>query len=463
MRVSWSSGWVGVILATMLAFGGSALAQSAPGENSVPKVALVIGNANYSQPGYSLKNPVNDADLMSQTLRKLGFEVRRESNVGRGDMLRAVAEFAGKVPHGATAFVYFAGHGMQVGGQSYLVPVDMEVTSEQKVPLRAVPLDAVMESLAAAPSAVNVVVLDACRNNPFAPRGVVRYRGMESWGLAKVKAPRGTVVAYSTAPNQLAPDGKAANSVYTSVLAELLLEPGISLVDTLQRVGERVRKKTFDDQIPWFSSSLADDYYFLPPTGTTVVAGKSLQAPKNARVQSAMRGVNAKPVERWYHQLSEKEWSELDWEINQRVKRLTPDELPLLEHQAKGGSVVAQTTLGLAWREGIERASTMSTREVARYGASNSKALQWLKLAAGVGFPVAQVELAEMYHMGHGVTRDKVRAKALFAQAAQSKYPRAILGDVEVRMEAGEASPDEMVRALGVAFKGMPFSGAPMK
>jgi hypothetical protein len=332
--------WTGVVLADL-----TPVAR----DNAVPKVALVMGNANYNQPGFSLKNPLNDGELMAKALRKLGFDVRRESNVGRGDMLRTLSDFASKVPAGATAFVYYAGHGMQVGGVSYLVPVDMEISSEQKVPLRAVPLTMVLEALAASRSAVNIVVLDACRNNPFMPRSGVRYRGMENWGLSKVKAPRGTLVAYSTSPNQLAPDGTDSNSVYTSVLAELVLEPGATLVDTFQRVGERVRKKTHDDQIPWFSTSLADEYYFLPPQGITVVAGKSLQRPTASRAESAMRGGHVVSPVNWYEQLNEREWSELDWDIAQRVKRLTPDELPLLEHQANGGSVVAQTTLGIAW------------------------------------------------------------------------------------------------------------------
>lgn len=448
-----------LVIGVLLGMVQGVRAQSIGGENTVSKLALVIGNATYSQPGYSLKNPINDAELMAQTLRKLGFDVRKEINLGRGDILRVVSDFAGKVPSGATTFVYFAGHGMQVGGQSYLVPVDMEMTTEQKVPLRAMPLDSVMDSLASSPSAVNIVVLDACRNNPFAPRSAVRYRGMDGWGLAKVKAPRGTVVAFSTAPNQLAPDGASTNSVYTSILAESLLEPGVSLVGTLQRVGEKVRRKTFDDQIPWFSSSLADDYYFLPPQGTTVVAGKSLQTVKGGRVQMATRGLSASPIAPWYLQLNEREWSELDWEINQRVKHLTPDELPLLEHQAKGGSVVAQTTLGIVWREGIQKASTTSSGSVIRFQANNGKALQWLQMASRAGFPVAQVELAEMYFMGHGVVRDKERARSLFAQAAQSKYPRALLGDVEVRLDAGDFKPEDLMRAMGAALKAVPTIG----
>jgi len=433
------------------------------GVNNVAKHALVIGNGSYTQPAYRLKNPANDAELMAQSLRKLGFSVRKELNLGRADMLRVVTEFSAAVPEGGTAFVFYAGHGMQIGGTNYLIPVDMAVTSEQTVPMRSVAMSMVMDRLAAARSSVNILVFDACRNNPFQPASNAKYRSLGSLGLANIKAPRGTLVAYSTSPNQLAPDGSGVHSLYAKTLAAALVEPGVTLVDTFTRVGESVRKLSYDDQIPWFSTSMAGDYYFVPPQGTVVVAGQSPQRIKSGGGDVASRGTPQLNLGgHWYGQLNEREWSEVDWEIAQRVKHLTADELPQLEHQAKGGSVVAQTTLGLAWREGIHKADS-GRGLITRYGANNGKSVFWLKRAASVGFAVAQVELAEMYYMGHGVQRDKAKARALVIQAAQSRYPRAQLDNIQMRIEEGIATPQEMMDALGSAMRATSLpSGAPL-
>lgn len=421
--------------------------------NSVPKVALLIGNAAYQQDRYSLNNPINDIDLISQSLRKLGFAVTRHTNLGRLDMQRVISDFAASVPVGATTFVYYAGHGMQIGGESYLIPTDMPLTSEQTVALRALPLSYVLERVSRSPAAVNVVVLDACRNNPFQPRPTVSYRGAVGLGLAQVKAPRGTLVAYSTSPNQQAPDGHGSNSPYAKALANSLLQPGQTLIDTFLVVGQQVRKSTYDDQIPWFASSLADDYYFLPPTSISVVAGQSPARPGAASSSEKVRGaLGTATVSTWYQGLTEQEWTELDWEIQQRVKRLTADELPALERKANAGNVIAQTTLGLAWREGIHKAINTKTTQTTRYGASNTKATFWLLRAAKAGFAVAQVELAEMYYTGHGLARDVAKAKVLFSQAAEVRYPRAQLGIAQIELEGG-GDIERLFRALSPLVK----------
>lgn len=404
--------------------------------NNVPKMALLIGNAVYQQDRYSLNNPINDIELIAQSLHKLGFVVSRHTNLGRVDMHRTVSDFAASVPAGATTFIYYAGHGMQIGGESYLIPTDMPLTSEQAVAMRALPLAAVLEKVSRSRAAVNVVVLDACRNNPFQPRPDVRYRGVAGFGLAQIKAPRGTLIAYSTAPNQQAPDGNGINSLYAKALASSLLHPGQTLIDTFKSVGQQVRKSTYDDQIPWFASSLNDDYYFLPPASISVVTGQSpVRSGTVSSTFGARGGVDASAVPAWYKVLTENEWTDLDWEIQQRVKRLTADELPTLERLAQSGNVVAQTTLGLAWREGIHRAANAKTAQIIRYGANNSKAVKWLQRAANADFAVAQVELAEMYYTGTGIARDVGKARFLLAQANQTSYPRAHLNSFQLEIE----------------------------
>lgn len=226
------------------------------------KCALVIGNAKYLGKGRALANPEADALLVGQSLKSMGFSVAPHTNLSRKEMLQAVADFAESLPEGATSFVFFAGHGMQIGGANYLIPVDMQPNSEQSVQLTAYPLKNLLERLSASKSAVNIVALDACRNNPFQPEILVRLRSITSReGLAAVPAPRGTLVAYSTAPGQLAADGKNANSLYSALLAKALLEPQLSVEQVFKKVGQLIRKETSDNQIPWFESSLSDDYF----------------------------------------------------------------------------------------------------------------------------------------------------------------------------------------------------------
>lgn len=228
----------------------------------MPKFALLVGNSKYLGRDRSLANPESDAQLMAKSLAAQGFDVSVGFNLGRKDMLKAVSDFTERLPEGALSFVFYAGHGMQLGGLNYLIPVDMQPNSEQAVQLAALPMRTVMERMAASRAAVNVMVLDACRNNPFQQEILVRMRSITPRnGLAAVKAPRGTLVAYSTAPGQLAADGKGGNSLYADSLARMLREPGLSLEQIFKRVGQQVRERTADAQIPWFESSLSDDVF----------------------------------------------------------------------------------------------------------------------------------------------------------------------------------------------------------
>jgi hypothetical protein len=350
---------------------------------------------------------------------------------------------------------------MQIGGGNFLTPVDMAVTSEQTVAVKSYPVKALLEQLAHARSSVNIVILDACRNNPFQPQSTVRYRSFADLGLAKVQAPRGTLIAYSTSPGQLAADGTGSNSVYSEHLARQLASPGRELEDIFKRVSSDVRKSTLDDQIPWYESSLTERYYFLPPDGVTVVKGKPLFVAKSPMPD--VRGVQrSSPADQkvtdldWYRQLTASEWSQIDWEIQQRVRRMTPDEIPALTHKASGGNVLAQTTLGLAYREGIERAGDGSRGQTLRFKANNSQAFKWLKKAAESGFPVAQTELGEMYYRAHGVDRDLTQATYWLEKAVAADYPRAKLDLLQVQLEAGIqlANPSDAASSMFRSLSG---------
>ncbi|MBF0354640.1 MAG: caspase family protein [Alphaproteobacteria bacterium] len=233
------------------------------------RIALVIGNSSYKTA--PLPNPVNDARAMAGKLEKMGFEVILKENAGQRDMNRAATQFGQKLSKGGVGLFYYAGHGVQVKGRNYLVPVDAMISSESSVHSESVDVDQVLQQLTGA--RLSVVILDACRNNPF-ERSFRGYAG----GLAQIDAPKGTFIAYATAPGKVASDGEGGNGLYTRELLKTLDMPGLRVEDIFKRVRIQVARVTNDMQIPWEASSLTGDFYFtqpaeigampLPPTGS---------------------------------------------------------------------------------------------------------------------------------------------------------------------------------------------------
>ncbi|WP_081897332.1 caspase family protein [Massilia sp. BSC265] len=437
----------------LVSFVGGTLPATAGGA----KVALVMGNARYGA-GNALANAGNDARLMARTLASLGFAVVEAYDLDRDRLTRTVADFTARIPAGATAFVYYAGHGMQIGGASYLTPVDMPVTGEHGARLRAYPLKNMLERLSQARSTVNIVVLDACRNNPFQPLGAVRYRSLRNLGLSRIQAPRGSFIAYSTSPGQLAADGKGPNSLYTATLAQALQGSDQELEIIFRKVGQEVRRKTLDDQIPWYESSLAGAVHVGKHAAPNVAPDV---ASVGSREPSGSRGLGAHDVSRqWYRQMSADEWQQVDWEIRQRVRHLTPDEIPALVHVASGGSVLAQTVLGIALRDGVDRVRLADGGSATRLRANNTAGWRWLRRAAQAGFPVAQAEIGEMYYRAHGTARDVRESRRWLEQAAIANYPRARLDLAQLALESGgEGAAQDAARSLLEILRAPP--GAP--
>ncbi|MGZ8261699.1 MAG: caspase family protein [Methylotenera sp.] len=416
---------------------------------TMPMQALVISNSNYaSKP---LANPRGDAELMSETLKQLGFNVKQVSDLNRKSFYSDVRTFYEQLPEGSVALIYYAGHGVQIGGANYLIPTDMALTSERGVEINAYPLKAMLNGLENARSSVNIVVLDACRNNPFQPNTPSKYRSLSQMGLAKVTTPKGTFVAYSTAPGQLAADGQGGtHSLYTATLADEMRKSGASVETVFKQVADIVRKKTYDDQQPWYESSLIDNFYFIPPAEVQMVAAKTVKHPSGLTTQGSSRSVESKKLNTnndWYLQLNESEWSQFDWEVTQRVKRMTEDEIPLLLHRAKAGNVVAQTTLGVVYREGLKKIVDYDSGKTYRSGANNTKSLQWLTKAAKAGFPMAQTELGEMFYEGHGVDRNLDESIHWLELASSVNYPRPKLDLVQAK-SVRDPSP-ESIQAVG--------------
>lgn len=225
------------------------------------RLALVIGNAEYRSLG-KLANPVNDAKAMAEALRRLNFTVIERANVGREKMSDAIDEFGGKLRAGGVGLFFFAGHGMQIRGQNFLLPTDANPRSEVEVQGKAINAAYVLEHMAEARNRVNLVILDACRNNPLQ---MSMFRSA-SRGLAVVgQAPGGTIIAYATAPDAVAEDGDESNGLYTSELLKHLEVPGLKVEDVFKRVVSGVRVRSNGGQIPWTTGSLEGDFYFKLP------------------------------------------------------------------------------------------------------------------------------------------------------------------------------------------------------
>jgi hypothetical protein len=237
------------------------------------RLALVIGNGAY--PTSPLRNPTNDARALAVALKTLGFEVTAHENLGQREMRRAILEFGTRLREGGVGLFYFAGHGVQVNGRNYLVPVDAAIASEAEVEVEALDVASVLARMDTARNRVNLVILDACRDNPFA-----RSFRSTTRGLAAIDAPSGTLIAYATAPGRVARDGEGANGLYTGELLRALQAPGLRVEEVFKRVRQSVLERSAGDQVPWESSSLVGDFLFTDrprPSGPAGLAGTTWQ------------------------------------------------------------------------------------------------------------------------------------------------------------------------------------------
>ena len=241
------------------------------GAVSIKRVALVIGNSSYETA--PLANPVNDAELMTKTLESTGFEVISLRDADKEEIYLAIVDFGEKLrkygPNTVGLF-YFAGHGIQSGGANYLIPMGMDIKKERQLRVLAVESQFLLDEMRRAGNEINIIILDACRNNPY-PRS---SRSAAS-GLATQEgpAPDSILLAFSTAPNQVAADGDGDNSPYVQALVKQMLIPGQGLLDVFAKASAAVAKRTNREQIPWRQTSILtnDSFYF---TGKVTIEGR---------------------------------------------------------------------------------------------------------------------------------------------------------------------------------------------
>jgi len=223
-------------------------------QKSGKRVALVIGNSRYSTS--PLPNPVNDARDITAILQSLGFEVMLVTDARLREMEEAIDRFSWKA-QGATALFFYAGHGLQVDGENYLVPIGAEMDDEGDVRYETVSAGRVLDNLRYAKSNLNIIILDACRSNPFA-----RTFRSSSRGLARLNAPRGSIIAFSTAPGDVASDGAGRNSPYATAFLRHAANPDLMVEAFFKEVAKDVSTQTSGKQRPWISSDFLGDFSF---------------------------------------------------------------------------------------------------------------------------------------------------------------------------------------------------------
>ena len=239
--------------------------------------ALVIGNSEYEYAG-RLRNPVNDARAIGSTLQQLGFEVTTLTNLDQRQMERSIKQFGRQLRDSkGVGFFYYAGHGMQFNGENYLLPTDIDPSTEEDVRYDAVPLGKLLAQMRAADNKMNVVVLDACRNNPFSRS----FRTFNP-GLAQINAAAGTFISFATAPGQIAADGEGSNGLFTSKLLDHIDTLGLKIEEVFKRTTADVYSASNKRQAPWVQYSVIGDFYFAPGNiaPATVDVKPSQQAPK---------------------------------------------------------------------------------------------------------------------------------------------------------------------------------------
>ncbi len=333
-------GWVLAITCLMDASAAS------PGRPA-GRVALVIGNAAYKDA--PLSNPVNDAKAMASALRDAGFEVKLHTDIDQRAMAAALRDFGDRLRRSSVGVFYFAGHGMQIKGRNYLVPVNAEIQREDEVAYGTLDAQAVLDKMDSAGNGLNLMILDACRNNPFA-----RSFRSAAQGLAQMDAPVGTLVAFATAPGSVASDGQGQHGLYTQHLLQEMRKPGAKVEEVFKRVRAAVRRDSAGKQVPWEATSLEGDLsFFAPPAAVPAPAPTPAPAPQTtaaaAPAQPAASLAPAKPVavpprngdqppkppaartstgytvgDRWNYQVVDKQRSEVVRNYTVRVDRLLP-------------------------------------------------------------------------------------------------------------------------------------------
>lgn len=303
--------------------------------SSSDKVALVIGNSQYEKG--PLINPANDSEDIANLLEKIGFDVKLLQDASLRKMAKAVDEFGSKLSKQGAGLFYYAGHGVQVKGVNYLIPIDAHIEQELQVEFEALDVFRVLRWMEESRNGVNIIILDACRNNPYERS----FRSGSGRGLASIQATEGTIIAYSTAPGKVAEDGNSRNSPFTEELLKYIQVPGLPIESILKQVRRSVREKTSEYQKPRYENALDGDFYFIPPLADKTSSHLSLN--EGARI--IYRNKSERLTETHAKAMIEKHgFFELNW--NKLATGIKHD-----YHLLQEGEIVYDKTTNLMWQQ----------------------------------------------------------------------------------------------------------------
>jgi hypothetical protein len=312
-------------------------AQSDSTLSTLPRTALVIGNTRY--PDAPLRNPVNDANAIGAELQKLGFKVDLLLDAGRTQMANSIDGFSSSLAktRGVGLF-YYAGHGAQLAWRNYLIPVDADVQKLEDMRDKTVELNSLLQGLVKAANPMNVIILDACRDNPFGNKVLTEQKG-----LSQFDAPPGSLLAYATSPGNTAADGERQNGLYTENLLRELAIPAAKIEDVFKRVRLAVRRGSEGRQIPWESTSLEEDFYFQPPKQLRKLSEAELEKQFEEELagwEKIKDSKEAPPVEEYLRRFPSGKFSEL---AHFRLNRLLAKRETTIQVAAIGGPLKPAT------------------------------------------------------------------------------------------------------------------------
>jgi TPR repeat protein len=407
------------------------------------RVALVVGNSAYQNVA-PLENPVNDATLMADTLKGLGFSLTgngAQLNLDKRALDDAVQAFGRQVQGADVAMFYYAGHGVQVRGSNFLVPINANPTREADVDFQMVDLNLVLNQMQGSGTRLNMVILDACRNNPFGGRGLRSAEG----GLAQLRAPDGTLISYATQPGNVAQDGRDGHSPYTRALAATMRRPGLDLFQTFNEVGLAVKRTTGGSQQPWVSSSPIDgDFFFSgrqgPAPSTDAAPPRQDAPPPQQQRQEARLTEPTKPLS-------------MDDTVTDCDRLAATIDDPLRPKSVPGvrffemDTVAALNACNSAMRQYPHVARFMfEAGRVAQIEKDFGQARQLYEKAAALGYAASYVALGALYSAGSGVTKDYAAARSWYEKAVAANDPLGWNG-LGILYETGNGVPKDFAQA----------------
>ena len=367
--------------------------------------ALVIGNSDYDYAGV-LRNPVNDAQAISNTLGELGFEVSTVIDADKRGMEQAIRRFGKQLrDRRGVGLFYYAGHGMQLDGENYLLPVNINPDTEDDVLYDGVPLGKLLAQMKSAGNGINVVILDACRNNPFA-----RSFRNTSRGLAQVVAPTGSFISYATAPGQIAADGSGENGLYTSKLLKHMVTPGVKLEDVFKRVRVDVQQESNSRQVPWDASSVIGDFYFV----TGIVAAPN---PNQIDLADLQKRANVEQPKSPEQQRIQTQWDRWRLEMLQDYERLLAFEKRAIginlkielwqrflsnwaddnPYSTQDAALRARAQAKVSYWQKTQKAEQQSQKEIGSALSQQEAKIKLLETKKCIGCDLSRSELSETY------------------------------------------------------------------